>query len=165
MDQNQYKNNVKAFEVIDHVRRELDGLLDKGDIVRPEDVVQAAGRLVGHGLGAENLATLLADMPTLGGQGLASWIRMHDITVKQTEMNLAKETDLYRHKMAVSAFRSLAATHTEDKIKEMTTMGQGQGQGQAQNALSAGGPANGSGGLGQSMPQASVMSPDEGQQG
>jgi hypothetical protein len=137
----QYENNVKAFKVVDHVRKELDDLMKMGDIIRPEDVIQAAGRLVGHGLGAENLAQLLSDMPTLGGQGLASWIRMHDMTMRATESKLAAETDLYRHRMAIAGFKSLAAIHAEDRIKE--------GVGAAMNSMGDLGPgAGGAGGPG-----------------
>jgi len=113
MAETQHKQNMQAFDVLDKVRGELDDLMNLGDMVRPEDVIQAAGRLVGHGFGAENLAQLLSDMPTMGGQGLASWIRMHDITVTQAEMQLRQASYVTQSRMGIAAIKSLAASQLE----------------------------------------------------
>jgi hypothetical protein len=110
-----FEQNMKAFDVLDRVRDELDELMNMGDMVRPEDVIKAAGRLVGHGFGAENLAQLLSDMPTVGGQGLASWIRMHDISVVKAETQLQQQTAAFQSRMGVTALRSLAASQVEDE--------------------------------------------------
>jgi len=109
----QFETGMKAQKVLDHLRTELDGLMDMGDMVRPENVIEAAGRLVGHGLGATQLAQIMSDMPGTGGEGLASWIRMHDMTVTQAEMSLAKENAVLGHRMAVAGIRSIAASHLE----------------------------------------------------
>src|SRR5215467_12161246 len=79
--QKQFDIGKKAQGVLDHLRRELDELMEYGDMVRPEHVIEAAGRLVGHGIGAAQLAQVMSDMPSQGGEGLASWIRMHDLTI------------------------------------------------------------------------------------
>ena len=113
MAEAQHKQNMQAFDVLDKVRGELDDLMNLGDMVRPEDVIQSAGRLVGHGFGAENLAQLLSDMPTMGGQGLASWIRMHDITVTQAEMQLRQASYVTQSRMGIAAIKSLAASQLE----------------------------------------------------
>lgn len=112
-----YRVGQRAQQVVDHIREELDSLMDMGDVVRPEDVIGAAGRLVGKGIGAQQLAELLASMPTMGGEGLASWVRMHDQTIRQTEMALQKETDMSRHQMGIAGMRSLAANAAEDHIR------------------------------------------------
>lgn len=111
-----YRVGQRAQETLDHVREELDALMDMGDVIRPEDVVASAGRLVGKGIGAQQLAELLSSMPTMGGEGLASWVRMHDLTIRQAEFNLMKENDLSRHQMGVAGMRSLAASAAEDRI-------------------------------------------------
>lgn len=121
-----YRMGQRAQQVLDHVREELDNLMDMGDVVRPEDVIGAAGRLVGKGIGPQQLAELLASMPTMGGEGLASWVRMHDATIRQAEMALSKENDLSRHQMGVAGMRSLAANAAEDRIR-----------GQARNAAAS----------------------------
>lgn len=152
-----YRVGQRAQQVLDHVREELDNLMDMGDVVRPEDVIGAAGRLVGKGIGAQQLATLLSSMPTVGGEGLASWVRMHDLTIRQAEMALQKENDLSRHQMGVAGMRSLAANAAEDHIR-----------GQARNAaaamrgsMGALAPASGVGGgaarAGGGMPSMSVL--------
>jgi hypothetical protein len=113
----QFQDGMKAQEVLDHLRVELDGLMDHGDMVRPEHVIEAAGRLVGHGIGATQLAQIMSDMPSMGGEGLASWIRMHDITVSQQEQKVAMENNLLQHQMGVAAFKSIAASHLEQTAK------------------------------------------------
>jgi len=123
-----YKTTERAFKVLDHIRRELDHLMEMGDVVRPEDVIQSAGRLVGHGLGAENLAQLLADMPITGGQGLASWIRMHDLTITQAEMKLGQEAQLLQQRLGVASIRSIAATQMEHDMGQGPTKQQGPEQ-------------------------------------
>jgi|SRR5215469_3215541 len=109
--QSQFKQGQQAQQVLDHLRRELDGLMEMGDTVRPEHVIEAAGRLVGHGIGATQVATIMSDMPAQGGEGLASWIRMHEAVVTNAEAQLIKENLLIQHQMAVAGLRSMAATH------------------------------------------------------
>jgi len=109
--QSQFKQGQQAQQVLDHLRRELDSLMEMGDTVRPEHVIEAAGRLVGHGIGATQIATIMSDMPAQGGEGLASWIRMHDVTVSQAEAQLIQENRLIQHQMAVAGLKSMAATH------------------------------------------------------
>lgn len=88
----------------------LKGLADKSDMVSPDDVVKAAGKLVGAGhFSAPEMATILSDMPATGGQGLASWISMH---LESATQNLAKLTPIHqvvKHEMGVSAMRALGA--------------------------------------------------------
>src|SRR5215472_18693703 len=97
----QYKDGMKAQQVLDHLRVELDQLMDMGDVVRPEHVIEAAGRLVVHGIGATQLAQIMSDMPATGGEGLASWIRAHDLTITQAEMQLAQSTNVLQHRLGV----------------------------------------------------------------
>jgi hypothetical protein len=111
-----YRTGQRAQQVLDHLREELDGLMDMGDVVGPDDIIGAAGRLVGKGIGAQQLATLLATMPTVGGQGLASWVRMHDLTIRQAEASLAQHNKIAQHNMGVAGMRSLAANAAEDRI-------------------------------------------------
>lgn len=113
MLQARVKDNTRAQEVLDHLRVELDQLMDQGDMIRPEHVIEAAGRLVGHGIGAAQLAQLMSDMPAQGGQGLASWIRMHDVTVSNAEQQLAQQNAVMRHQLGVASIKSLAASHIE----------------------------------------------------
>jgi hypothetical protein len=115
-----YKDGMRAQEVLDHVRRELDQLVDWGDTVRPEHVIEAAGRLVGHGLGATQLAQLMSDMPAQGGEGLASWVRMHDMVIGQAEQALVQENNLVRHRMGIAGIRMLAEQHINGRVETHT---------------------------------------------
>jgi hypothetical protein len=114
----QYNDVKKAGEVLDHLRTELDGLMEMGDMVRPEHVVEAAGRLVGHGIGASQLAQIMSDMPATGGEGLASWIRMHDMTITDAEQKVALETRYLQHNLGTAAVSAMAATHLESRMQE-----------------------------------------------
>src|SRR5215467_53018 len=113
----QYKDGMKAQQVLDHLRVELDQLMDMGDVVRPEHVIEAAGRLVGHGIGATQLAQIMSDMPSVGGEGLASWIRMHDVTVADTQMKLSQENDLIRHRLGMVGMRMMAEQHVQGRLQ------------------------------------------------
>lgn len=118
--------NMKAHGVMDSLREELDELMGKGDMVRPEDVIQAAGRMMGHesgAFGAEDMARLLSDMPTIGGQGLATWIRMHDIGIRQVEAKLAQDTAFKQHRMGVTAIKSLAASTLQQEAEKRRQAG------------------------------------------
>jgi|SRR5215472_17593950 len=116
--QAQFKDGQRAQQVLDHLRIELDQLMEMGDVVRPEHVIEAAGRLVGHGIGATQLAQIMSDMPSIGGEGLASWIRMHDLTVSQAEMQLAQENAVLGHRLAVAGIKSIAASHLEQIARQ-----------------------------------------------
>jgi hypothetical protein len=145
--QAQYKDGMKAQEVLDHVRKELDELMDMGDVVRPEHVIEAAGRLVGHGFGATQLAQLMSDMPAMGGEGLASWVRMHDMVISQTEQALMQENNKLRYRMGVTGIRMLAEQHIAGRVQMHTdnaraAMGQ-LGQAGAPSSESNGGNALG----------------------
>lgn len=147
-----YRVGQRAQDVLDHVRRELDNLMDMGDIIRPEDVVGAAGRLVGHGVGAQQLAQLLSSMPTMGGEGLASWVRMHDLTVRQTEANLAMENNMSRHRMGVAALRSMGADHVEHEYKKSIGTAAGPGPAHGTPAVTPPPSPSGASPSGASMP-------------
>lgn len=115
--QAQYKTGMQAQQVLDHLRIELDQLMDMGDVVRPEHVIEAAGRLVVHGIGATQLAQIMSDMPATGGEGLASWIRMHDVTVTRAEQQLAVENNLIRHRMGIVGLQMMAEQHVTDRLQ------------------------------------------------
>jgi len=106
-----YQKTVHARSMLDHIRTELDKLTNMADSVSPEDVIGAAGRLVGHGIPAKEMATLLADMPTNAGQGLAAWVGMHDQNARQQEAEVDRITHMARYQMGLAAFRELAGNH------------------------------------------------------
>jgi hypothetical protein len=109
-----YGKTVQAGRMLDHIREELDKLTNMADTVTPGDVIGAAGRLVGHGIPAKEMATLLADMPTNAGQGLAAWVQMHDQNARQQEAEVARITSVARYQMGLAALRELAGEHILD---------------------------------------------------
>lgn len=132
-----YEKTVTARNQLDHIRTELDKLTNLADTVTPEDVIGAAGRLVGHGIPARELATILADMPTNAGQGLATWVQMHDQNARRQEAEVTRVRDIARHNLGVAAFRELAGEHVTNRARAVhSQMIQSAGQlaprGQAQ---------------------------------
>lgn len=127
----------KARNMLDHMRREMDQLTSKGDTVDPQDVIAAAGRVVGHGVNAKDMAAILAEMPAQGGQGLAAWLAAHDVSIRQQEDHANMVLSVIGNRMAASAMRVLAEQHMQQRGREaaaaraggpMAPRGQGQGQ-------------------------------------
>lgn len=106
-----YDKIQESRNTLGHVRQEMDRLMKMGDMVTEEDVIQGAGRLVGHGLGAERLAEMLATMPTTGGQALAGWVAQQDSTVSAAEFRVKHQEIGAAHALGTAALRGLAANH------------------------------------------------------
>lgn len=108
----------KARNMLDHMRREMDQLTMKGDTVDPQEVIAAAGRVVGHGVNAHDMAAILADMPTQGGQGLAAWLAAHDVSIRQQENQANTLLRLTGNRMAAAGMRVLAEQHIMQRTRE-----------------------------------------------
>lgn len=128
--QHQYAKAVfdqvsKARNMLDHMRREMDQLTQKGDTVAPDDVIAAAGRVVGHGVNAKDMAAILADMPAQGGQGLAAWLAAHDVSIRQQEDHANMVLGVVGNRMAAAGFRVLAEQHMQQRNREAATAAAG----------------------------------------
>jgi hypothetical protein len=97
-----------AKAMLEKVKSELLPLAKMGETVSQEDVIKAAGKMVGHGLGASAVAGLLADMPQ-DGQPLAAWVAQHMIGVQQREAQLQPVLAKAQHELGVHAIQLLAA--------------------------------------------------------
>lgn len=119
-----YEQVSRSRMLLDHMRREMDQLTLKGDTVAPEDVIAAAGRVVGHGAGARDMATILSSMPMMGGQGLAAWLQMHDQAIQQQEMIANQALSVAAHKYGLSGLAMVAGVHlADDARKKMIAAG------------------------------------------
>lgn len=119
-----YNQVSRARMLLDHMRREMDQLVRKGDTVALEDVIAAAGRVVGHGAGAKDMATILSSMPPIGGQGLASWLQMHDASIRQQEAYVNQAMNVVAHRYGVSGMALVAGVHlADDARKKMIAAG------------------------------------------
>lgn len=110
---------TKARGMLDHMRREMDQLVQKGDTVGPDEVIAAAGRVVGHGVGAREMAMMLADMPSMAGQGLAAWLAAHDQGIAQQEQHVSQMLQVAAHRYGVASIGLLAANHIDETVKGM----------------------------------------------
>lgn len=151
-----YTKLTESDNMLRHIREELDKLTEMADTVTPQDVIGAAGRLVGHGIPAREMATLLSDMPLGAGQGLASWLQMHDASVRQQETHVEQTMRIAGHRMAVSAMRVLAANAVRDHAGGVTARA---------GALTPGRTPQAAGALPIAQPQVMQMAQAPGQEG
>jgi hypothetical protein len=104
----QFDKLGKLKKTADQMRVGLQALSKLGDMVSVEDVVKEAGKLVGKGYDAKQMAGLLADMPTTGGgAALAGWVKLNAAKAAQTELQLLQVHDQVRHQMGVAALKTV----------------------------------------------------------
>lgn len=108
MTRSRYDKLAAAKSMLEKVKNELLPLAKMGDTVSQDDVIKAAGKLVGHGLGASAVAGILADMPQ-DGQALAAWVAQHVIGIQQREAQLKPVLTATQHELGVHALQLLAA--------------------------------------------------------
>lgn len=105
-----YELTSKALRQIDTVRKSLDRLAEKRDVVTMEDIIHEAGKLVGHGIDPAALAGILADAPQEGGgEALGAWIAGHADNMMKQEAALMQEHKLIQHNMGISAIHAMMA--------------------------------------------------------
>jgi hypothetical protein len=112
-----YDTITKARTMLEHMRREMDGLTRMGDTITPNDVIQAAGRVVSHGVNAHELAGIMVDMPTQSGQGLAAWVAQQDALIQQQEVHTEMIQSIARQKMGVAAIRAIAGSQLRQSAR------------------------------------------------
>lgn len=106
-----YEETGKALKQLDHIRKGLERLADKQDVVTMEDVVEEAGKLVAHGIDPVALAGILADAPQEGGgEALGGWVATHAQTAAQGEQAMIVQHNIAKHDMGVSAIHMLMAS-------------------------------------------------------
>lgn len=109
----QFTQLSKARASMDKVRSALDGLSKLGDTVSPDDVIEASGKLVASGMDPVKIASLLADMPSNGGEALAAWVGQHAAGSMAKEKQIDQALAVARHELGVSALRELALHHVQ----------------------------------------------------
>jgi hypothetical protein len=121
-----YKEIGQQLKKVDAIRKSLDKLSEKQDMVTMEDIVAEAGKLVSHGLDPIALAGILADAPqTGGGEALGGWIADHAQTAAQGEQQLIMQHEIFKHKMGVSAMHLLLAHHNGANLPPQTPVDEG----------------------------------------
>jgi hypothetical protein len=108
----QYEKMKEASKKLTVAQTQLDGLVALADTVSQDDVVKAASRLVAAGVGAVQVATLLADMPP-DGQALQGWVAAQDQKIGKAAAQAKVALALTRHQMGVAAMRSVIGHSAE----------------------------------------------------
>lgn len=105
-----YEVTSKALKQVDAVRKSLDRLQQKQDVVKMDDLIEEAGKLVAHGIDPMALAGILADAPQEGGgEALGNWVSGHAQAAEQAEQGLMLQNRLAKHNIGVSASHLLMA--------------------------------------------------------
>ena len=100
----------KALKQLDLMRKSLERLSDKQDMVQLDDIIEEAGKLVSHGIDPVALAGILADAPQEGGgEALGGWVAGHAQSAMQAEQNLIQQHNQNAHEMGVAALHSMMA--------------------------------------------------------
>jgi hypothetical protein len=111
-----FEHTGQALKKIDIIRKGLEKLSDKQDVVTMDDIVEEAGKLVSQGIDPMALAGILADAPQEGGgEALGGWVASHAQVAAQGEQAMMQQHALARHNMAVSAIHLLMA-HTNAQM-------------------------------------------------
>ncbi len=103
----QHKKMVQATKLATLTRKTLDKLVAMGESVSPDDVIDAAGDIVGAGGDAKNMASMLADMPSSSGVGLAGWLQQKDLAFKQMEAQAKQSQAVADHQLATASLAHL----------------------------------------------------------
>ena len=111
MLQAHYGKVKETHGLLDKIRVELDGALKLGEAIEPDDIVQAVGRMVGHGVAATTMAEIMATMPQTAGAPLLDWLRQQDLTVRLNEARTQFMRNHLQHAMAVNGLKMLALEH------------------------------------------------------
>lgn len=105
-----YKRTGETLKKLDVIRKGLERLSDKQDMVTMDDIIDEAGKLVAHGIDPMALAGLLADAPQEGGgAALGGWVASHAQTAMMGEQQAMIQHTNARYQMGVSAVHMLMA--------------------------------------------------------
>ncbi len=105
-----------AKTLVSHIRSGLENLTKLGDMVGAEDVIKAAGDIVGKGGDPIALAGMLANMPE-GGQAIQSWVTEQAAKLAQNEAQLTQQLNLAKHQTASAALHVMAMDHIGQKFQ------------------------------------------------
>lgn len=116
------------------VREQMDKLTALADTVTQDDVVEAAGKLVGAGLGSVAVAGILASMPE-DGEALQGWVRQQDQQIVQREAQAVRALQLTRHQLGVTAMKSIIGHSAEQHAAQLPLVAQAKARLAARQAL------------------------------
>lgn len=119
----QFKKVSEATGVMGKVQQALDSLVKMGTAVSEDDVIETAAKLVGDGLGAQQVTAMLSGMPPgEGGEALASWLQEKDEELREKSQMLGELHESTRHRLGVEGLRTLMAhaVHGQGPITPVT---------------------------------------------
>lgn len=102
-----YNKLKEAQGLLTKVKGGLDHLVTLGDTVTTDDIVQTAGKLIGGGITAEGMASLLAQMPDSNPEQLMMWIAERDKDVTQRIAQTDQMAQQFRHEMGTLAVKKI----------------------------------------------------------
>ena len=112
-DAKRHAKLVESSNRLDGARKAMDSLVTKGDMVTPEDIVDAASGLVAHGFTPQSLAELLSTMPAQGGEALQGWVKQNDAKLQMAEKSMQPALAQSTLHLGGRAMASLHLDHLE----------------------------------------------------
>jgi hypothetical protein len=111
----------KEFDKISRIRGGLDSLIEKGDSVTQDDVLDEMSSLVAHGIDPKLFAAMMAGNSEQGvgpmppqGEPLAMWLgRVDSDMLAPYEAQLRPAMALAQHQLGVAAIHSIVGFHGE----------------------------------------------------
>lgn len=128
----------KVMSSLAQVREQMISLVKLGDTIQPEDVMTAAGKLVGHGQDPMAIVGLLADMPETGGEPMAAWIAQHAEMIIAKSQEAAQVHAATQHQLGVAGMTSLVAHSLGGQPSGQIQPAQAQPPAPAANPLTGG---------------------------
>lgn len=109
----QYEAVKKSAGMLDAIRGSLDQLTKLADMVKPEDVVKEAQKIVAAGVSPTVVASLLAQMPTDSSEALQAWISEQDQQISQKEAVVDAKMSQMQFQLGSDALKMLALGHLQ----------------------------------------------------
>jgi hypothetical protein len=101
-----YQAVLKHARIDAALRKQIDALRKKADLVTQDDAIETSGALVRAGLPASFVAGMLADMPE-GGAALQTWVERQSRLLAGDEFMVGTVLRLVRHRMGVEGLKAL----------------------------------------------------------
>jgi hypothetical protein len=90
------------------ILKEFLPLVAMGDVVQPEKVIEASGRLVAKGENPADVAGVLADMPTTGGSpAVSQWLSAYTQHIQGVEKQVEEAHAIARHELITISISGL----------------------------------------------------------
>lgn len=127
---------AQSMDLVGKARELMDGLMALGDSVTKDDIIEAAGHMVGTGSPPVAIASLMATCPPdPSGQALAGWVQAQDQNLRQKEALAQQAHAIAGHQLAAASMGHIVG-HSIGQRLQTNSQALGGGPSPAPNAPS-----------------------------